>query len=34
MAGFKVDLQELERVAQEFENEKAEIETRLQKESP
>ena len=31
MAGFKVDLQELERVAQEFENEKAEIETRLQK---
>ena len=31
MAGFKVDLQELERVAKEFENEKAEIETRLQK---
>ena len=30
-AGFKVDLQELERVAKEFENEKAEIETRLQK---
>jgi len=31
MAGFKVDLQELERVTKEFENEKAEIETRLQK---
>ena len=31
MAGFKVDLPELERVAKEFENEKAEIETRLQK---
>ena len=31
MAGFKVDLQELERVAKEFENEKAEIEERLQK---
>ncbi len=31
MAGFKVDLQELDRVAKEFENEKAEIETRLQK---
>jgi len=31
MAGFKVDLQELERVAKEYENEKAEIETRLQK---
>ena len=30
-SGFKVDLQELERVAKEFENEKAEIETRLQK---
>jgi len=30
-AGFKVDLQELERVAKEFENEKAEIEERLQK---
>lgn len=31
MAGFKVDLQELERVAKEYEYEKAEIETRLQK---
>ena len=31
MAGFKVDLQELERVAKEYEHEKAEIETRLQK---
>ena len=31
MAGFKVDLQELERVTKEYENEKAEIETRLQK---
>ena len=31
MAGFKVDLQELERVAKEYENEKAEIEARLQK---
>lgn len=31
MAGFKVDLQELERVKKEYENEKAEIETRLQK---
>ena len=31
MAGFKVDLQQLEQVAKEFENEKAEIETRLQK---
>ena len=30
-AGFKVDLQELERVAKEYEHEKAEIETRLQK---
>ena len=31
MAGFKVNLQELERVAKEYEHEKAEIETRLQK---
>ena len=31
MAGFKVDLQELERVAKEYEYEKAEIEERLQK---
>ena len=30
-AGFKVNLQELERVAKEYEHEKAEIETRLQK---
>ena len=31
MAGFKVNLQELERVAKEYEHEKAEIEARLQK---
>ena len=30
MAGFRVDLQELEQVRKEYENEKAEIETRLQ----